>query len=63
MNQTNPTVWMTAREVTQALECSKDYVISLVVKGVIRRRETGAHRRYLRADVEKIIATQQAQTA
>lgn len=63
MNETNETVWMAAKEVMEVLECSKGYVLRQANKGVIRRRETSAHKRYLRADVEKLAAAQQAQTA
>ena len=63
MNETDKTVWMTAKEVISVLECSRDYLVVLVQNGVIKRRETGAHRRYLRTDVEKLIAAQEKATA
>ncbi len=63
MMDTGKSVWMTAKEVIAALECSRDYLIVLVQKGTIRRRETGAHRRYLRADVEKLLEADAKQTA
>lgn len=59
MSGTDKTVWMSAKEVMAVLECSRDYVLAQVAKGVIVRRQTSAHRRYLRESVERLAASQQ----
>jgi excisionase family DNA binding protein len=59
MNATGRGVWMTMKEVTAVLEVSKRTVPKLVESGAIRRRDTSAHKRYLRSDVEALIASQQ----
>jgi transposase len=63
MDEKDETIWMSAKEVIAALEVSRNTVIRLCDRGVIARRFTHGRKRYLRADVEKLIAAQQAQTA
>ncbi len=62
MSDKDFTTWMTAKEVMDALECSRNTVIRLADRGVITRRETIAHKRYLRADINKILEAEK-QTA
>ena len=52
-------IWMSTKEVAEALECSKGFVRILADRGDIQRRQTTAHRRYLRSSVVALMKKQQ----
>ncbi len=60
MGEKNESIWMSAKEVMERLECSRNTVLRLADRGVITKRLTIAHKRYLRTDVEKLEAKQTA---
>ncbi len=55
--------WMTLADVMRLLDCGRLAVMTHVRNGEIFRRQTSAHRRYRRSDVEMLATKQQAQTA
>ncbi len=64
MELTPANTWMTLVDVMRALDCGRDAVAAHVRNGDIHKRETTAQKKYLRAHVESLVASQQSkQTA
>lgn len=63
MEEKDKGIWMTSSEAARLLECSKMHVNRLAAKGVLIRRQTSMHRRYLRSSVEKLAESQQISQA